>query len=96
MARVRIRCTVNIAMGSKKDFTCSKYFVMYSYKILRNQAGISTITIVHFKRLGSRHFLKEMKIESILLKFNMIFRKTNLKPLVKYIQKVLNHPNYQI
>ena len=45
-------------------------------------------TIVHFKRLGSRHFVKEMKIQSILLIYNMIFRKTNLKPFLKYIQKM--------
>ena len=36
-------------------------------------------TILHSKRFGSRHFVKEMKIQSILLKYNMIFRKTNLK-----------------
>ena len=51
--------------------------------------------IVHFKRLGSRHFVKEMNIQSILLKCNMIFRQTNLKPFLKYIQKVSNHPDYQ-
>ena len=44
--------------------------------------------IVHFKRLGSRHFVKEMKIQSILLIYNMIVRKTNLKPFLKSIQKV--------
>ena len=34
-----------------------------------------TLTAIeHFKRLGSRHLLKEMKIQSILLKYNMIFR----------------------
>ena len=49
--------------------------------------------IVHFKRLCSRHFVKEMKIRSILLRHNMIFRKTNLKPFLKYIQKVSNHQN---
>ena len=47
-----------------------------------------TATIVHFKRLGSRHFVKEMEIQSILLIYNLIFRKTNLKPFLKYIQKV--------
>ena len=46
------------------------------------------VIIVHFKRLGSRHFVKEMKIQSILLIYNMIFRKTNLKPFLKYIQKM--------
>ena len=52
--------------------------------------GIHSVpyTIVHFKRLGSRHFVKEMKIQSILLIYNMIFRKTNLKPFLKYIQKM--------
>ena len=39
--------------------------------------------IVHFKRLGSRHLVKEIKIRSILLRYNMIFRKTNLKPFLK-------------
>ena len=53
-------------------------------------------TIVHFKHLGSGHFVKEIKIQSILLKYNMIFRKTNLKPFLKYIQKLSNHPDYQI
>ena len=43
-----------------------------------------TKTIVHVKRLGSRHFVKEMKIQSIFLKCKMIFRKTNLKPFLKY------------
>ena len=53
-------------------------------------------TIVHFKRLGSRHFVKEMKTQSILLKYNMIFRKTKLKPFLKYIQRVSNHTVYLI
>ena len=52
--------------------------------------------IVHFKRLCSWYFVKEMKTLSILLEYNMIFRKTNLKPFLKYIQKVSNHPDYQI
>ena len=57
---------------------------MYSglaYIVTLNICGLIAIThtcriIVHFKRLGSRHFLKEMKIQSILLKYNMIFRQT--------------------
>ena len=32
-------------------------------------------TIVHFKRLGSRHFVKEMKTHSILLKLQYYFQK---------------------
>ena len=56
-------------------------------KCIRRREGGNT-AIVHFKRLGSRHFVKEMKIQSILLIFNMIFRRTNLKPFMKYIQKV--------
>ena len=53
-------------------------------------------TIVHFKRLGSRHFVKEMKIQSSMLRYNMILRKTNLKPFQKYIQMMSTHPDYQI
>ena len=53
-------------------------------------------TIVHFKRLGSRHFVKEKKIQSSMLRCNMIFRKTNLKPFQKYNQNVSTHPDYQI
>ena len=47
---------------------------------LRKAPLTQSVVIVHFKRLGSRHFVKEMKIQSILPKYNMIFRKTNLKP----------------
>ena len=57
---------------------------------------VLSYTIVYFKRLGSRHFVKEMKIPSSMLRYNMIFRKTNLKPFKKYIQKVSTHPDYQI
>ena len=68
-----------------------------SYDIVDNDSyGHIEGTIVYFKRLGSRHFLKEMKIQSILLKYNTIFRKTNLKQFLKYIQQVSNHPDYQI
>ena len=52
--------------------------------------------IVHFKRLGSWYFVKEMKTLSILLEYNMTLRKTILKPFLKYIQKVSNHSDYQI
>ena len=55
-----------------------------------------SIKKVHFKRLGSRHFVKEMKIQSSMLRYNMILRKTNLKPFRKYIQMVSTHPDYQI
>ena len=51
---------------------------------------VTPTPIVHFKRLGSRHFVKEMKIQGILPKYNNIFRKTNLKPFLNYIQKVSN------
>ena len=38
-------------------------------------------TIVHFKRLGNRHFEKEMKIQSIVLKNNMKDKPTTMSDI---------------
>ena len=67
-----------------------------TFVCLYQQPVTWNFTIVHFKRLGSRHFVTEIITQSILLKYNMIFRKTNLKQFLKYVQKVSNHPDYQI
>ena len=67
---------------SKKCVGFNVYFSILVRLIVKYH-DMCNVIIVHFKCLGSRHFVKEMTIQTILLIYNMIFRKTNLKPFLK-------------
>ena len=45
-----------------------------------------TATIVHFKRLGSRHIHKEIEIPYCVFRFNEIICKTGLKHISRHLQ----------
>ena len=59
-------------------------------------AYVEAVCYSAFQTFRQSAFVKEMKIQSILLKYNMTFRKTNLTPFLKSIQTVSNHPDFQI
>ena len=88
---------VFICVSKMCNYTSYSYeYNLQSNLIFHTCVASQCNTIVHFKRLGSRHFVKEMKIQSSMLRYNMILRKTNLQPFQKYIQMVSTHPDYQI